>query len=80
MFFLPLTSRILMQKKKSRVVKGNCNPEWNDELTLKVKDLNLPISLVSNISFFDRIILPYPSCYFTGKVITICFYVIKLGS
>ncbi|OMO60649.1 C2 calcium-dependent membrane targeting [Corchorus capsularis] len=30
---------------KSRVVKSNCNPEWNDELTLAIKDPNVPILL-----------------------------------
>uniref|UniRef100_A0A5B7C6W6 Putative Calcium-dependent lipid-binding family protein n=1 Tax=Davidia involucrata TaxID=16924 RepID=A0A5B7C6W6_DAVIN len=33
------------QKFKTRVVKNNCNPEWNDELTLSVKDPNIPIKL-----------------------------------
>jgi len=28
------------------VVKNNCNPEWNDELTLSIEDLNVPISLL----------------------------------
>lgn len=40
---------IYMQKVKSRVVKKNCNPEWNDELTLCVNDPDLPISVVSEI-------------------------------
>ncbi|XP_041004586.1 protein C2-DOMAIN ABA-RELATED 7-like [Juglans microcarpa x Juglans regia] len=34
-----------MQKLKSRVAKNDCNPEWNDELTLSIKDLNVPITL-----------------------------------
>ncbi|XP_041009765.1 protein C2-DOMAIN ABA-RELATED 7-like [Juglans microcarpa x Juglans regia] len=33
------------QKLKSRVAKNDCNPEWNDELTLSIKDLNVPITL-----------------------------------
>ncbi|KAE8719639.1 Gag-pro-like protein [Hibiscus syriacus] len=33
------------QKVKTRVLKKNCNPEWNDELTLQIKDLNAPITL-----------------------------------
>ncbi|KAE8730089.1 Gag-pro-like protein [Hibiscus syriacus] len=33
------------QKVKTRFLKKNCNPEWNDELTLPIKDLNAPISL-----------------------------------
>lgn len=36
-----------MQKLKTRVVKKNLNPEWNDDLTLSVTDSSLPISLVS---------------------------------
>ncbi|KAE8076312.1 hypothetical protein FH972_014974 [Carpinus fangiana] len=35
-----------MQKVKTRVVKNNCNPEWNDELTLSIEDLNVPINLI----------------------------------
>lgn len=38
---------ILMQKLKTDVVKDNCNPEWNEELTLYVRDVNIPIHLVS---------------------------------
>ncbi|KAK1380613.1 putative ADP-ribosylation factor GTPase-activating protein AGD13 [Heracleum sosnowskyi] len=33
------------QKLKTQVIHDNCNPVWNDELTLSVKDLNLPIKL-----------------------------------
>ncbi|OMO99735.1 C2 calcium-dependent membrane targeting [Corchorus olitorius] len=32
-------------KLKTRVVKNNCNPEWNDELTLTIKDPNAKIHL-----------------------------------
>ncbi|XP_062110157.1 protein C2-DOMAIN ABA-RELATED 7 isoform X1 [Humulus lupulus] len=34
-----------MQKLKTRVVKNNCNPEWNDELTLSVTSFDTPITL-----------------------------------
>ncbi|XP_020224536.1 protein C2-DOMAIN ABA-RELATED 7 [Cajanus cajan] len=33
------------QELKTGVVKDNCNPEWNEELTLYVKDVNNPIHL-----------------------------------
>lgn len=33
------------QKLKTRVVKNQCNPEWNDELTLSIKDITTPIKL-----------------------------------
>ncbi|XWS63941.1 hypothetical protein CRYUN_Cryun06bG0144700 [Craigia yunnanensis] len=33
-------------KLKTRVVKKNCNPEWNDELTFSIKDPNVPINLI----------------------------------
>ncbi|KAK1380618.1 GTPase activating protein 1 [Heracleum sosnowskyi] len=33
------------QKFKTHVINDNCNPEWNDELTLSVKDLSLPVKL-----------------------------------
>ncbi|KAL7163606.1 hypothetical protein ACSBR2_039677 [Camellia fascicularis] len=38
---LPLNSL----KMKTRVVKKNCNPVWNEELTLSIKDPNVPIIL-----------------------------------
>ncbi|KAG8366734.1 hypothetical protein BUALT_Bualt17G0110200 [Buddleja alternifolia] len=38
------------QKVKTKVVKGNCNPVWNEELTIYVKDLNAPILL----SVYDK--------------------------
>ncbi|KAI9080476.1 hypothetical protein K1719_035921 [Acacia pycnantha] len=33
------------QKVKTRVIKNNRNPQWDDELTLSVKDVNSPIHL-----------------------------------
>ena len=42
---------LLVQKLKTRVIKKNCNPEWNDVLTLSVVDPNLPIKLVSKCKF-----------------------------
>ncbi|XP_004505289.1 protein C2-DOMAIN ABA-RELATED 7 [Cicer arietinum] len=33
------------QTLKTGVVKDNCNPEWKEELTLYVKDINTPINL-----------------------------------
>ncbi|XP_051117992.1 protein C2-DOMAIN ABA-RELATED 4-like [Andrographis paniculata] len=40
-----VTITMAKQKLKSRVVKKNVNPEWNDELTLSIEDPNLPIQL-----------------------------------
>ncbi|KAL0450081.1 UNVERIFIED_CONTAM: protein C2-DOMAIN ABA-RELATED 5 [Sesamum latifolium] len=37
--------RMGKQKLKTRVVKKNVNPEWNEELTLTISDPNLPIKL-----------------------------------
>ncbi|GFP83529.1 probable ADP-ribosylation factor GTPase-activating protein agd13 [Phtheirospermum japonicum] len=34
-----------LQKVKTSVVKDNCNPVWNEELTISIKDLNTPINL-----------------------------------
>ncbi|KAK3421518.1 hypothetical protein EUGRSUZ_G02165 [Eucalyptus grandis] len=34
-----------VHKLKTRVVKNNCNPEWNDELTLSITDPSIPICL-----------------------------------
>ncbi|KAL1218298.1 Protein C2-DOMAIN ABA-RELATED 8 [Cardamine amara subsp. amara] len=33
------------QKLKTRGVENNCNPEWNDELTLGINDPNQPVNL-----------------------------------
>ncbi|XP_022724984.1 protein C2-DOMAIN ABA-RELATED 7-like [Durio zibethinus] len=38
------------QKLKTHVVKKNCNPEWNDELILSIKDPNVPI----NLAVYDK--------------------------
>uniref|UniRef100_A0A7C9D5B9 C2 domain-containing protein n=1 Tax=Opuntia streptacantha TaxID=393608 RepID=A0A7C9D5B9_OPUST len=38
------------QKVKTRVVKKNCNPVWNDEVSLAVDDLDAPIKL----TVFDK--------------------------
>lgn len=38
---------ILMQKLKTGVVKDSINPEWNEELTLYVSYVNIPVHLVS---------------------------------
>jgi hypothetical protein len=35
------------QKLKTRVIKKNINPEWNEDLTLSVSDPSIPIKLVS---------------------------------
>ncbi|KAL3582250.1 hypothetical protein D5086_016582 [Populus alba] len=43
-------TRTLVQKLKTRVVKKNCNPVWNEELTLSITDLNVPI----NLTVFDK--------------------------
>ncbi|KAI3453139.1 hypothetical protein Pfo_009802 [Paulownia fortunei] len=38
------------QRVKTRVEKDNCNPVWDDELTIYIKDLNVPIIL----SVYDK--------------------------
>ncbi|KAK2652447.1 hypothetical protein Ddye_012303 [Dipteronia dyeriana] len=42
--------RMGKQKLKTRVVKQDVNPEWNEDLTLSVADPSLPIKL----SVYDR--------------------------
>lgn len=36
----------LLQKLKTRVIRKDVNPEWNEDLTLSISDPNLPIKLV----------------------------------
>ncbi|KAG6412991.1 hypothetical protein SASPL_125687 [Salvia splendens] len=38
------------QKVKTKVVRGNCNPVWNEELTIYIKDFDSPIVL----SVYDK--------------------------
>ena len=38
------------QKLKTRVVKQNINPEWNEDLTLSIQDPNIPV----NVLVYDR--------------------------
>ncbi|KAK9902396.1 hypothetical protein M0R45_001635 [Rubus argutus] len=38
------------QKLKTRVVKKNVNPEWNEDLTLSISDSSLPI----HIAVYDK--------------------------
>lgn len=37
--------RMGKQKVKTRVIKKNINPEWNEELTLSVADASIPIKI-----------------------------------
>lgn len=64
------------QKLKTRVVKKSCNPEWNDELTLSITDLETPITLAvfdrDTLTFDDKMgdaeidIKPYIECLKVG--------------
>ncbi|KAG6428870.1 hypothetical protein SASPL_106909 [Salvia splendens] len=36
---------VLLQKLKTRVVKKDVNPEWNEDLTLSISDPNIPIHM-----------------------------------
>ncbi|XWS75570.1 hypothetical protein CRYUN_Cryun01aG0101800 [Craigia yunnanensis] len=42
--------RMGKQKLKTRVIKKNINPEWNDDLTLSIADPSLPVK----ITVYDR--------------------------
>lgn len=41
----------VLQKLKTRVIKKDVNPEWNEDLTLSVTDPNHPIQLVKFFLF-----------------------------
>jgi hypothetical protein len=41
----------LMQKLKTKVVRKNLNPEWNNDLTLSISDTHTPVHLVCYFSF-----------------------------
>lgn len=40
---------LMKQKVKTRVVNDSRDPEWDEELTLTIKDVNTPIHLVSSV-------------------------------
>lgn len=42
----------MMQKLKTRVIKRDVNPEWNEDLTLSVQDPDVPVKIVSFFSLF----------------------------
>ena len=47
-----------MQKLKTRVIKKDVNPEWNEDLTLSITDPDIPIMLVSTVfGLYDFIFL-----------------------
>ncbi|KAL8142062.1 hypothetical protein V2J09_015094 [Rumex salicifolius] len=41
----PFLLKLWLQKVKTNVKKSNCNPEWNEELSLSVTNANLPLKL-----------------------------------
>lgn len=51
-----------MQKLKTRVIKKDVNPEWNEDLTLSVTDPSIPIKLVSGDMFQLCICMPIEEC------------------
>ncbi|CAN6843261.1 unnamed protein product [Brassica oleracea] len=53
----------LMQKLRTRVIKKNLNPEWNENLTLSVTDPILPVKIVSGF-------LHYNNLFFLSKIET----------
>lgn len=45
-----LVATLHTQKIKTKVIKRNCNPVWNDELTLTIRDPKAPI----HIAVYDK--------------------------
>lgn len=74
-FFFPCSletdfSWLFLQKLKTRVINSNCNPVWNEQLTLSIKDVNDPIRLVSShvcvfmfTSIYTRILICLQAVY-----------------
>lgn len=52
-----------MQKLRTRVIKKNLNPEWNENLTLSVTDPILPVKIVWGF-------LHYNNLFFLSKIET----------
>ena len=56
-FFIDSEFIFLLQKLKTKVVKQNVNPQWQEDLSFTVTDPNLPLTLVnskSNHYFLNR--------------------------
>lgn len=47
LFLIFFYCKYFLQKLKTRVIKKDVNPEWNEDLTLSITDPSLPIKLVS---------------------------------
>ncbi|CAA0820556.1 phosphoglucomutase- putative / glucose phosphomutase- putative [Striga hermonthica] len=52
------------QRVKTEVVQDNCNPVWNEDLTIYVKDLNAPI----NIFVYDKDTFTYDDNMGNAKI------------
>ncbi|KAL0701007.1 hypothetical protein Bca4012_057129 [Brassica carinata] len=53
------------QKLRTRVVKKNLNPEWNEDLTLSISDPILPIKINMWVFFFVMIQMVYDRDWFS---------------
>lgn len=62
LFILIFLINKLIQRLKTRVIKRDVNPQWNEELTLSITSLETPIILVSNISLIWSPILCHFRC------------------
>lgn len=58
----------LMQRLKTRVIKRDVNPEWNEDLTLSISDPNACIKLVSPVLFIFAFIWPLLE-YLLGNIL-----------
>lgn len=58
-----------MQKLKTRVIKKDVNPEWNEDLTLSVTDPSIPVKLVIASSINNLIHSKY---LFIKELLTVC--------
>ncbi|XP_071739286.1 protein C2-DOMAIN ABA-RELATED 8 [Rutidosis leptorrhynchoides] len=65
------------QKTKTKVVRDNCNPEWDDVLTMTIKDPKVPIKLTvydkdtltedDNMGIANVDVSPYVECLQKGS-------------
>lgn len=85
-FFVKFEFSCILQKLKTRAVKQNTNPQWNEDLTLSIEDPNLPITMARNTlpNFFFFFFHMYSMKWWFDNVVVLIhlysLYTIRTGS
>lgn len=63
-----------LQKLKTRVIKKDVNPEWNEDITFSVTDPNHPILLVSELVNTMSFVVCKDPIQLKDPIIDFCYY------